>query len=466
MAGFFIDTAKVDAVSDNIETLSGKCSTLLSSVEGYDVSCEGGFDFSGAKSAIVNNLKGAETKFKNTVALLTAVVNLHGGIQNSVGTGDTSVSATPVSSSGGTYSYSGGTYSGGTYSGGTYNTYSSSSSTVTPVSTADTTTSNLSALQTLQATTDTGAETAIALNTLVKVDDILNKIDVEEISVSDIEKISKSKNTIIVEGISSSEECAKYLVDVSEVASQYDVAVKYIRLDKVIEDPNAATSELYSTAKDLIDVDKEKIVDIYNSTNEHRRDYTVKYSDDWCAAFVSAVLIKAGYTNYSNILDPSVSGMKDGFEENSMYEEATSSTKPTPGSVIFLKDEDGSLSHVGIVEYVDDDGTIHTIEGNYDGTKVVRVSERKVGDSSIAGYGVLRKSTTSSKEEKIIDETSYKKLTTLNSTSEIKLKDTPITLIIKEDKVVNSIQGVVSKTKLESAIKAAGISQKSIGVQV
>ena len=465
MAVLFIDTAKVDAVSDNIETISGKCSTLLSSVEGYDVSCEGGFDFSGAKSALVNNLKGAETKFKNTVALLTAVVNLHGGIQNSVsGTGG-DVSATPVASSGNNYNYSGGNYSGGSYSGGTYETYSPSTSS-TPVFTADTTTSNLSALQTLQATTDTGAEQAIALNTLIKVDDVLKKIDVEEISVSDIEKISRSKNTIIVEGISSSEDCAKYLVDVSEVASKYDVAVKYIRLDKVIEDPNAATSDLYSTAKDLIDVTKEKIVDIYNSVTNHRRDYTVQYSDDWCAAFVSAVLIKAGYSEYSNILDPGVGKMQDGFEENNMYEEATSTTKPTPGSVIFLKDTDGSLSHVGIVEYVDDDGTIHTIEGNYDGSKVVRVSERKVGDSTIAGYGVLRKSTSSSKEEKILDETAYKKLTTLNSTNEIKLKDTPITLIIKEDKVVNSLQGVVSKTKLESAIKAAGISQKSVAVQV
>jgi len=91
MASFYINTNKVDAVSDSIKTVADKCDTILSTVNGYDVSNEGGFDFSGAKSAIANNLEGAKIKFNNTVALLTAVVKVHGGIQESVNdTGDTS----------------------------------------------------------------------------------------------------------------------------------------------------------------------------------------------------------------------------------------------------------------------------------------------------------------------------------------------------------------------------------------
>ena len=100
MASFYINTNKVDAVSDNIKTIGDKCDTILSSVNGYDVNNEGGFNFSGAKDAIANNLEGAKIKFNNTVSLLTAVVKVHGGIQESVNdTGDT-VSSTGCGSKG------------------------------------------------------------------------------------------------------------------------------------------------------------------------------------------------------------------------------------------------------------------------------------------------------------------------------------------------------------------------------
>ncbi len=92
MAGFYINTNKVDEVSENIKTLSSKCESIKSSVSGYDTSNEGGFDFSGAVSAIENNLEGAQIKFTNTAALLDAVVKVHGGIQDSVGNPDTSSS--------------------------------------------------------------------------------------------------------------------------------------------------------------------------------------------------------------------------------------------------------------------------------------------------------------------------------------------------------------------------------------
>ena len=263
--GFFINTSKVGEVSDSIDTISSKCDTILSSVSGYDTTCEGGFDFAGAKSAIENNLKGADTKFKNTVALLTAVINAHGGIQNSVGAASDSSSSSYSSSSG---SYSSGYSSGGYNYSGNYGGYNSSSATTsaTPavVSSSDAS-SNLSAIDTLTLSTiDTGAEHAIGIPTIIKVDDVLKKIDVKEISVSDIEKETKGRNTIIVEGISSSSDCAEYLVTVSEVTKDYDVSVKYIRLDKVIEDPTIATTEVKETAEDLVSMTKEKVIDLFN----------------------------------------------------------------------------------------------------------------------------------------------------------------------------------------------------------
>ena len=94
---FYIDTSKVGDVSDNIDQISDKCGDVISSVESYDTNNEGGFDFSGAKAAIENNLEGIETKFKNTVALLTAVINAHGGIQKSV-SGTTGTSGTSSAS--------------------------------------------------------------------------------------------------------------------------------------------------------------------------------------------------------------------------------------------------------------------------------------------------------------------------------------------------------------------------------
>ncbi len=457
---FYLDADAVSGVGEDISGIAKNWKSVESTAEGMDTTHEGTFDIEGAKSAITNNLKGAGIKFTNTASLLDAVVKVHGGTQDTVGGG------ADTSSYGGCASYSSGCGSspvgcGGCASSPSYNPSPSYiSDTTSSVAGVTTSVTALDAIHQLSG--ETGATTAIGLETLTKVDDVLAKIDVKEIEVSNIEKETKGKNTIIIEGISSSTECANYLTDVAEVSKKYDVSVKYVRLDKIIEDPKEATNKLKSTASSLVNTTKEKIIDIYNSVKNHRRAYTMQYSDDWCAGFVSSVLIKSGYENYTNILDPGVGKMCDGFKENKMYIEAKKDTIPESGSVIFYRDTDGVLSHVGIVESVDKNGVIHTIEGNYDGSKVVRVSEAKVGGSNIAGYGVLKKSNNQSDEEKIIDEASYKKLTELNTTDSIKLKDTPITLIIKDDKVVNSLQGVVSKITLEAAIKAAGIPEKLV----
>ena len=41
----------------------------------------------------------------------------------------------------------------------------------------------------------------------------------------------------------------------------------------------------------------EGIIDLYNAHKPLARGYAVKYTDAWCATFVSAVAIKLGYTD-------------------------------------------------------------------------------------------------------------------------------------------------------------------------
>lgn len=40
-----------------------------------------------------------------------------------------------------------------------------------------------------------------------------------------------------------------------------------------------------------------KIIDLYNSHKPLARNYAVKYTDSWCATFVSAMAIKTGLTD-------------------------------------------------------------------------------------------------------------------------------------------------------------------------
>jgi hypothetical protein len=133
-----------------------------------------------------------------------------------------------------------------------------------------------------------------------------------------------------------------------------------------------------------------KIIDIYNAHKPLARGYAVKYTDAWCATFVSAVSIKCGYT----AIIPTECGCPNmiqlfqrlgEWQENDAY-------VPSPGDVIFydwqdsgLGDNTGSPDHVGIVEKVSGN-TITVIEGNKNdavGKRTLQVNERY-----IRGYGV------------------------------------------------------------------------------
>lgn len=132
------------------------------------------------------------------------------------------------------------------------------------------------------------------------------------------------------------------------------------------------------------------IIDTYNSQKPLPVGYKVKYTDEWCATFVSAVAVKLGYTD---IIPPECGcdRMIDLFKKMGCWIENEDRT-PNAGDIIFydwqdngVGDNKGSSDHVGIVEKVSG-GQIIVIEGN----KGQAVSRRylKINGKYIRGYGV------------------------------------------------------------------------------
>lgn len=132
------------------------------------------------------------------------------------------------------------------------------------------------------------------------------------------------------------------------------------------------------------------IIDVYNAHNPLARNYKVKYTDSWCATFVSAVAIKCGYTDIIPT-ECSCQKMIELFKKIGAWEESDS-RMPCAGDVIFYDwqdsgsgDNKGWSDHVGIVEKVSN-GKITVIEGNY--SNAVKRRTLAVNGKYIRGYGV------------------------------------------------------------------------------
>lgn len=143
------------------------------------------------------------------------------------------------------------------------------------------------------------------------------------------------------------------------------------------------------------------IIDTYNSQKPLPVGYKVKYTDEWCATFVSAVAVKLGYTDIIPT-ECSCERMIDLFKKMGCWIENENRT-PSAGEIIFydwqdngVGDNKGYSDHVGIVEKVSG-GQIHVIEGN----KGQAVARRyiKINGKFIRGYGVPKydKGTTTKK---------------------------------------------------------------------
>lgn len=133
-----------------------------------------------------------------------------------------------------------------------------------------------------------------------------------------------------------------------------------------------------------------EIIDVYNRQRPLPRGYAVKYTDAWCATFVSAVAVKLGYTDIIPT-ECSCPKMIQLLKNIGAWVEDESVT-PKAGWILFydwadngVGDNKGGADHVGIVEKVDGN-TITIIEGNYSDS--VKRRTLKVNGRYIRGYGV------------------------------------------------------------------------------
>lgn len=133
-----------------------------------------------------------------------------------------------------------------------------------------------------------------------------------------------------------------------------------------------------------------EIIDLYNSHRPLAQGYTVKYTDSWCATFVSAAAIACGIVD----ILPTECGCQRQiglFQAIGRWEERDS-YKPLPGDIIYYCSGDngrgdctGWSDHVGIVTEVN--GPLITVlEGNYD--DCVQYRQIFVNAPTIRGYGL------------------------------------------------------------------------------
>ena len=145
-----------------------------------------------------------------------------------------------------------------------------------------------------------------------------------------------------------------------------------------------------------------KIIDIYNTIKPLPVGYKMKYTDDWCAATVSAA-VKA--CNALDIIPAECSCLRmlDLLKKKGIWEESDDHI-PAPGDLIFYDWQDdgkgdniGNPDHVGIVEKVSGD-TIILIEGNYQNSVMRR--HIRIGARYIRGFGVPKYAEEEAVEEK------------------------------------------------------------------
>lgn len=165
---------------------------------------------------------------------------------------------------------------------------------------------------------------------------------------------------------------------------------------------NEIRQKVVSTAKKYLgsnekDGSHRQIIDRYNSHKPLARGYAMKYTDAWCATFVSAVSIELGFTDVM----PTECGcpqMIKLYQKLGRWQENENYT-PKPGDVIFYDwqdgadyaatDNKGNPDHVGIVVSVSG-GVVTVIEGNKDdavGTRTVKRNGRYIRGYGLPDYG-------------------------------------------------------------------------------
>ena len=140
-----------------------------------------------------------------------------------------------------------------------------------------------------------------------------------------------------------------------------------------------------------------EIIDVYNSQKSLPRKYKVKYTDAWCATFVSALFVKAGATNLI-ATECSCEKMIAGMKTLGIFIEDENRI-PSKGDIVFYDwqdnrtgDDKGSSDHIGIVESANGN-TFIVIEGNKNGAVGRRTC--KVNQKYLRGFAIPKYSATS-----------------------------------------------------------------------
>jgi hypothetical protein len=130
------------------------------------------------------------------------------------------------------------------------------------------------------------------------------------------------------------------------------------------------------------------IIDTYNAVKPLPRGYKVKYTDEWCATFASALAIKCDALDIIP-RECSCAKMIELAKSMGIWQEKDDYV-PSPGDYLLYDWEDngkgdnkGRADHIGIVEKVSGK-TITIIEGNY--SRSVKRRTKKVNDKYIRGY--------------------------------------------------------------------------------
>lgn len=126
-----------------------------------------------------------------------------------------------------------------------------------------------------------------------------------------------------------------------------------------------------------------QIIDVYNGYRPLARNYPVKYTDNWCMTFVSALFIKTGLAALCP-LECSCGEAINVAKQMGIWEENEDIT-PSAGDLIMYDwdKKDGWPEHVGIIEVVSGN-QLTVIEGNK--SNAVGRRNIRVGDASIRGY--------------------------------------------------------------------------------
>lgn len=157
--------------------------------------------------------------------------------------------------------------------------------------------------------------------------------------------------------------------------------------EQQIRNQVVSTAKKYLGCKESNGTHKQ-IIDIYNGHRPLARGYSVKYTDAWCATFVSAVAVLCGYTDIMPT-ECSCAKMVQLYKNLGRWQEKDDYV-PQLGDIVMYDwgdtgkgDNTGTPDHVGIVAYISGT-TMKIIEGNISDSVAYRTLS--VNGKYIRGY--------------------------------------------------------------------------------